>query len=297
MNVLVTGCHGLLGQKLIQYAPDEYQVFGIDIHEDDWLGLGDRYRQLDLLKRDELKNYMQKINPGWILNAAGYTDVDGAETEKDLCWRINVTAVDNLAYAARKVKAKVVHVSTDYIFDGTDGPYDEEAVPNPIGFYGRSKLASENVLKTSPIEFAIVRTMVLYGKGKQVRPNFVTWLIEKLQNGERVRIVDDQFGNTTLADELALGIWKIVEKSATEIFNIAGREIVDRYTFAQKIAHVFDLDETLIQPIKTSELQQPAPRPLNSGLIVDKAIRELGIELSDVEGGPLKFKRQIEGSN
>ncbi len=294
MNILIAGCHGLLGQKLVRYAPENVSIFGIDLQQDDKLGLGASYQPLDLLHRRELRDFVKEIKPAWILNAAGYTDVDGAEEEKDLCWKVNVTAVDNLIYAARKVHAKIVHLSTDYIFDGKEGPYDEDDIPNPMGFYGRSKLASENLLKASPVEFAIVRTMVLYGTGIDLRPNFVTWLIDKLRKGESVRIVDDQYGNTTLADELALGIWKIVHKDATDIFHIAGSEIVDRFTFARKIADVFDLDASLIQPIKTAELNQAAPRPLRSGLRVDKAIRELGIQLSNVQEGLLKFKKQLE---
>jgi dTDP-4-dehydrorhamnose reductase len=160
-----------------------------------------------------------------------------------------------------------------------------------MGYYGRSKLAGENVLAGSSIPFAIVRTMILYGCANGVRPNFVTWLIEKLKRQERVNIVTDQYGNTTLADELAQGIWHIIQRHFSGILNIAGREITDRYTFAGKIADVFQLDRSLIAPVTTSQLRQAAPRPLQSGLIVEKAL-QMGVLLSDCEGGLQKLKKQ-----
>ena len=296
-RALVTGCNGLLGQKLIQYSPDGWQVFGLDLNDSGYSAAKDFYRKCDMQNKKELLGYIREVNPDWILNAAAFTNVDGAESQRDLCWKINVEAVENLVHAARKVKAKILHVSTDYIFAGNDGPYREDAIPDPTGFYGRSKLAGENVLKGSGTHFAIVRSMVLYGKAINIRPNFVTWLIDKLSKKEPVRIVTDQFGNVTLADELAVGIWRVVLKNLSGIFHIAGNEIVDRYTFAVKIAHIFNLDKRLIQPIKTSELSQAAPRPMRSGLVVDKAIKELGIKLSNVEEGLFKFKAQEAGRN
>ena len=292
VKVIITGCHGLLGQKLVAQAPAGIEVIGFDLQPESPILSADHYFRQDISRRRETVKLIREIQPDWIINAAAYTDVDGAETEKELCWRVNVTAVDNLAYAARKSHARLVHISSDYVFDGKEGPYDEEATPNPLGYYGRSKLASENVLHASPIEYTIIRTMILYGKEMNGRPNFVTWLIDKLQRNERVSIVTDQFGNTTLANELADGIWKVIEKGYLGMLHIAGREIVDRFTFAKKIARVFDLDPDLMTPVTTESLNQAAPRPLKSGLIIDRARKELGIEMSDVEGGLLKLKSE-----
>ncbi len=292
MNVLITGCNGLLGQKLRETAPDSVSLFGIDLHP---VLIGKDncdYRTLDLTDRQVIRDTVETIRPEWILNAAAYTQVDKAEEERDLCWQANLIGVENLIYAARKVNGRIVHISTDYIFDGTSGPYDEEAMPNPLGFYGRSKLASENALKLSPLGYAIVRTMVLYGQALQVKPNFVTWLIDQLQKGNPVRIVTDQYGNTTLADELANAIWEIVQQEAVGLFHIASRDVVDRFTFSRMIADVFDLDAQLISPITTPELNQKAPRPLQSGLIVSKAMETLGLELSDSRQALELFKTQ-----
>jgi dTDP-4-dehydrorhamnose reductase len=293
MRVLITGCLGLLGQKLVELSPKGTKVFGLDLENVSSPDDNFTYSQIDMTDKNSLLEIVTLIQPDWIINAAAYTNVDGAETERDLCWKVNVTAVENLITCARKVKSKIVHISTDYIFDGLAGPYDELANPNPVGYYGRSKLAAENAFVSSLVDFAIARTMVLYGKEKNNKLNFVTWLLKKLQASEKVTIVTDQVGNTTLADELAEGCWRICQENFTGIVNVAGREIVDRFTFAKQIAAVFDLDPSLIVPITTKELHQPAPRPLNSGLLVDKAVNELGMDLSDVNGGLLKFKNQF----
>jgi len=201
--------------------------------------------------------------------------------------------VENLAQAARKVHATLIHISSDYIFDGENGPYDEAAKPKPLGYYGRAKLASENAVIATGIEHAIVRTMVLYGTGERVRPNFATWLIDKLSQGERVNIVDDQYGHPTLADDLAHAIKKIIELDKRGIYHVVGSEYLSRYDFAMKLAGVFDVDSNLINRIKTEELQQKAPRPLNSYFSIEKAKQELGIEMSDAEAGLDILKRQL----
>jgi len=294
MKVLITGCNGLLGQKLLyQFAP-RYEVLATAQEaEASVRGLPFDYHPLDITKRDEVKRVVEEFKPRWIVNAAAYTDVDGCETEKERCWRINVTGVENLAYAARRVGAKIVHLSSDYIFNGKDGPYDEAARPDPLSYYGKSKLASENVLKASGVPHTIARTMVLYGRALNVKPNFVLWLIDQLKNQRPVRVVDDQFGNPTLADNLAQAIERMVALGKTGTYHVSGREVIDRYHFAQKVAQVFGLREDLITPIHTDELKQPAPRPLKSGFIVEKAQRELGIPLLNVEEGLRMLKQQL----
>lgn len=297
MRYLITGCNGLLGQKLLASAPADAEILRTDLQEN---GVGpddSPYRRMDLGEQAETARLVRDFKPDWVINAAGFTNVDAAEKERELCWRANVTAVENLLHACRRHHARLAHVSTDYIFDGKNGPYREEDRPDPIGYYGKSKLAGENVLRASNLHYAVARTMVLYGRAVNIRPNFVTWLIDKLKKGESVRIVDDQFGNTTLAEELAEGIWRIAALDASGFYHIAGREIIDRYHFALLIAEVFDLDPGLIARIKTADLGQAAPRPMKSGLRVDKAMQQLGLNLSDARGGLLRLRRQMENGS
>ncbi len=292
-KLIITGVNGLLGQKLLEQADSKYEILGIDLHEESFnKRIKFQYRQLDLTIRRSVKEVISNFQPDYLINTAAMTDVDGCEIEKEKCWKVNVEVVDNLIYAARKTGTKIIQLSSDYIFDGKNGPYSENSVPKPLGFYGKSKLASENLLLASELDCAIVRTMILYGHGIKVRFNFVSWLIGKLKQGEKVTIVTDQFGNPTLADDLAKAILKIIERNKWDLYHISGSELIDRYHFALKIADIFKLDKNLIISITTSELNQPAIRPLKSGFIIDKAKAELGIEMSNVEEGLKIYKRQ-----
>jgi dTDP-4-dehydrorhamnose reductase len=277
-KILITGANGLLGQAMVSVFSREsdFEIIKSSVEPESFVRTGLQYIQLDITNKDELKKTVSEINPGVIINCAAYTDVDKCETERELSWKINVDAVKNLIIAARPVNAKLVHFSTDYVFDGKNGPYDEQSVPNPLSFYGRGKLASENALIASGIEHAIIRTMVLFGYGVNVKPNFAMWLVNKLSAKEKVNIVDDQIGNSTIVDDLAYGTLKVVEKEKTGIYNIAGRDIESRLDFTMKLCDVYGYDKSLINRIKTKDLNQPAPRPLNSGLITLKAETELG---------------------
>jgi dTDP-4-dehydrorhamnose reductase len=293
-KVLITGANGLLGQQLVKIFQKDYDTLALGLQPEPRLPGGNfQYYQGDLTNRQQLRNLVHEFVPNFMINAAGFTDVDGSETQRELCWKVNVSGLENLVYAAQKVNARVIQVSTDYVFDGLAGPYDEEARPNPLGFYGRSKLAGENALISSKVNYAIARTMVLFGTGREIRPNFVTWLITQLLSGKSVRIVDDQFGNPTLASELAVALRQLAESGRKDIYHISGSEVIDRYHFALKIAETFGLDSHLIRPAKTSDLKQAAPRPLRSGFDIAKAVRELGVAMSDAGGGLQKFKAEL----
>lgn len=293
MRCLVTGCNGLLGQKLMGCAPKDADLLGVDLQPEPVVS-GASYQRVDLGEGEQVLAVVSRFRPDWILNTAAFTDVDGAEKNQFSCWRVNVTAVEHLVTACLQTGARLLHISTDYVFDGRNGPYGETDAPNPLGYYGRSKWAGECALQHPSLHSVIARTMVLYGLGQRVRPNFVTWLIEALRTGRSVRIVTDQFGNTTLADELAEALWRMTALGCRGLYHVAGSEIVDRYTFAVKIAKIFDLDADQIHPITTADLGQQAPRPLKSGLLVDKAMKELGVRLSDVETGLRRLREQCQ---
>jgi dTDP-4-dehydrorhamnose reductase len=277
-KILITGSNGLLGQAMVSVFSREsdFEIIKTSVEPESFTKTGLQYIQLDITKKEDLKKAVSEIKPVVIINCAAFTDVDKCETERELSWKINVDAVKNIIIAARPVNAKIIHFSTDYVFDGKHGPYDEQSVPNPLSFYGRGKLASENALTASGTEHAIIRTMVLFGYGVNVKPNFAMWLVNKLSAKERINIVDDQIGNSTIVDDLAFGTLKVVEKEKTGIYNIAGRDIESRLDFTMKLCEVYGYDKSLINRIKTKDLNQPAPRPLNSGLITLKAETELG---------------------
>jgi len=296
-KVLVIGANGLLGQKLVDTFLDDFEVHGIGRKNKPSLKFDNfNYTVCDITNREQILDLVRTFEPNFIVNSAAYTNVDGCEDEKEECWKINVVGVENLANVAKRFGIHVVHISTDYVFDGVEGNYDEESRPKPLGYYGRTKLASENVLISSGIDCAIVRTMVLYGIGTDLNHNFVTWIIEKLTNGESINIVDDQFGHPTLVDDLAKAILKIVDLKKTGVYNVAGSECMSRFELAQKIAEVFNLNFSLIHPIKTKDLNQKAPRPLNSSFDLNKTLKELGFQLSDVGKGLQTLRQQLDNS-
>jgi dTDP-4-dehydrorhamnose reductase len=293
MRVLITGSNGLLGQKLVKTFSSNHQISGIDLQTEPFITTPNfSYQNINITEKGKLEELFASFKPDAVINAGAYTDVDGSENNKEKAWEVNVEGVKNLSRLCRENKSKLVQLSTDYIFDGKDGPYSEEDTPNPKGYYGVTKLESEKVILDSKIDFLIVRTNVLYGKSLGETHNFVLWLIQKLKNRQEVKIVTDQYNNPTLADNLAEAIKEATEKGISGILNIAGSEYLTRYDFALKIAEKFNLDQSLIKKVLTSELNLPAPRPLKGGLKIDKAKKLLETELLDVDKGLEYLKKK-----
>ena len=294
-KILVTGANGLLGQKVTEIFKHEssHTLFLTDLQDKAEEPKGFEYFPLDLTKKEDVKDTVKKYSPEIIINCAAYTNVDGCETERDLSWRVNVDAVKNLIIASRGTNSKLIQISTDYIFDGKSGNYDEQSKPNPLSYYGKSKLAAENAVTASGINYAIVRTMIIYGTGKNLRLNFATWLIDQLSRKLPVKIVDDQFGMPTMVDDLGWGLLKIVDLGKSGIYNICGSEYLNRYDFAVRVANIYGYDENLIMPIKTSDLNQAAERPMNSSFILLKAETDLGIKPLNVTDGLYLLKTQL----
>ncbi|MCB0725844.1 MAG: SDR family oxidoreductase [Ignavibacteriae bacterium] len=291
----MTGSNGLLGQAVasVILRESDHEVILSSVEEKSFYDFGKLYIKLDITSKEEVKKVVEYHKPSVIINCAAFTNVDKCETERELSWKINVDGVKNLIIAAKKNDVKIVHFSTDYVFDGKNGPYDELSVPNPVSFYGREKLASENSLITSGINYTIIRTLVLYGTGNNVKPNFALWMLDNLRNNRPVNIVTDQISNVTMIDDLAYGTLKIIEKNCRGIYNIAGSDILSRYDFAMNMCDVFNLNKKLVFPITTESLNQPAPRPLKSGLIILKMESELGFKPMDSIEGLRLLKFQL----
>ncbi|HMQ67581.1 MAG TPA: SDR family oxidoreductase [Ignavibacteria bacterium] len=295
MKILIAGSNGLLGQAVasVILRESDHEVILSSVEDKSFYDFGKLYIKLDITSKEDVKKVVEYHKPSVIVNCAAFTNVDKCETERELSWKINVDGVKNLIIAAKKNDAKIVHYSTDYVFDGKNGPYDEKAVPNPVSFYGREKLASENSLITSDINYTIIRTLVLYGTGNNVKPNFALWMLDNLRNNRPVNIVTDQISNVTMIDDLAYGTLKIIDKNCKGIYNIAGSDILSRYDFAMNMCEVFNLNKKLVFPITTESLNQPAPRPLKSGLIILKMESELGFKPMDSVEGLRLLKFQL----
>ncbi|MCK4427854.1 MAG: dTDP-4-dehydrorhamnose reductase [candidate division Zixibacteria bacterium] len=293
-TVLITGANGLLGQKLVCDFYPRYKVIACDLHPESYLSFPNlSYESLDITNRRQLGFQISFYQPQVVVNAAAYTDVDGCEIHKDKAWATNVGGVKNLVNFCVKQKIKLTHLSTDYIFNGENGPYSEDDPPDPVNFYGETKLESEKIIKESGIDFLIIRTNVLYGFGKNVKSNFLLWLLDKLSQNEKIKIVTDQFNNPTLADNLSSCILEMVKKNISGIYHIAGSEYLSRYDFATKVADKFNFDKNNILPTKTELLQQEAKRPHKGGLRIDKVQKILKTQLLGVDAG-LDYIKQSE---
>ncbi len=298
-RILICGANGLLGQRLslMLSTQNDYEVLNTSIKRsyvyDNKLF---DYNQLDITNRSDVKSLISSFQPDVIMNAAAATNVDWCELNREEAWKINVTAVENLAEASRKVGGQLIHVSTDYVFDGKNGPYDETAKPNPLGYYGKTKLASENAIRSAAIRHTIIRTMVLYGSGIGVKANFALWVINSLKAGKQITVVDDQMGNPTFVGDLAIAMIKSFELNHEGIFHVGGGDQMSRYDFALQAAEVFNLDASLIKQIKTSDLGQASPRPMISGFITLKAETQLGLRFLSAKEGLTLLKHELQNN-
>ena len=280
-RVLITGANGLLGQALVERMsrfPD-YDVLATA--RDERLHATDAscgYAPLDVTDAEAVDTLFEDFAPTAVVNCAAMTQVDDCETNRERCRRVNAEAVETLADACRRTGARLVQLSTDFIFDGTDGPYAEDARPAPVNYYGEAKLAGENAARKAGVDkWAVARTVLVYGTGTDLkRSNILLWLLEELQAGRRVQVVTDQIRTPTYVADLAAGVEKMVRHDASGLYHLAGRELVSVHEFAQTVAAVYGLDGTLIEPTDRTEFTQTAERPLVTGLITLKAETELG---------------------
>jgi len=293
-RVLVIGANGLLGQNLMAFfsSKENIELLGCSIEEKPFYDFA-LYVRCDVSLREDVKKVIFDFFPDVVINASGFTNVDLCEKERATAWEINVKGVEYIAEACRSIDAKIIHISTDYIFNGLNGPYDEYAKADPLGYYGRTKLASENALKIGAVVYSIIRTNVLYGIANS-RPDFVRWVIKSLSEKKAIRIVTDQINNPTFVEDLVQAISKIIGLEKYGLYNIGGRDFINRFEFAAVIAEYFNLDKNLIQPITTDELKQMAKRPLKSGLITIKAETVLGYRPHSIIETLAIIKKQLD---
>lgn len=291
--MLVVGSNGLLGQKVVECFRNHFRVFTCSVEDHPFVHSDIPYHPVDITRKDQVEEIFARVKPEIVFNAAAYTHVDRAEEERELCYAVNVTGVHHLAQACTKNGSKLVHISTDYVFDGRKGDYQETDEPNPLGYYGWSKLAGEKEVEKSGCPFLIARTAVLFGHGVRVQINFATWVFNQLRKGKEIRVVDDQIGNPTLAENLATAIAKLLQKNAEGLFHLAGAEPISRYHFALAIAKTFDFDPGLIQRIHSQDFPQKAPRPMNASLNVEKARKNYGVKLFSVAESLRIFKQSL----
>jgi dTDP-4-dehydrorhamnose reductase len=287
MRYLITGSNGLLGQhlvKLLRAAGHEVVATarGSNRLKDQQ---GYVFASLDITDAIQVHQVIAEYAPDVILHGAAMTQVDDCEREPAACWTSNVKATEHLVRAAQNVGAAFLLLSTDFIFDGADGPYDEQALPNPISYYGLSKVAAEMLLPTSGLRWGIARTVLVYGLAEDMsRSNIVLWVKKSLEEGKRIKVVNDQWRTPTLVQDLAEGCrliaGKLLEDSQAVpgVFNISGKDLLTPYDMALQVADYFGLDRSLIAQADASTFTQTARRPAKTGFIIERARKELGYE-------------------
>jgi dTDP-4-dehydrorhamnose reductase len=299
MKILITGSNGLLGQKLVSllYLLPEVTLIATarganrdEIYED-YI-----YESMDITSEENVLAVFRKHKPDAVIHTAAMTHVDQCELNKEACVDQNITAVNHIIKASKEVGAFLLHVSTDFIFDGKRGPLTEEEVPNPVNYYGWTKWEAEKAVEQSGLKWAIARTVLVYGVVQDMsRSNIVLWVKNSLEQKKEINVVNDQWRTPTLAEDLAMGCWLIVKNQATGIFNISGEEMISPYDLAHKVADVWNLDKGLIKQADSSTFTQPAMRPPKTGFIIDKAKKQLGYKPHTITEGLELVKEQLMG--
>jgi dTDP-4-dehydrorhamnose reductase len=280
MKILITGSNGLLGQKLLHKLRNDYFVELIATSKGD-NRVTERsnytYFDLDITNNDAVAQLISSEKPQVVVNTAAMTNVDLCEDEKKACDALNVDAVRYLADACAKIDAHLIQISTDFIFDGEDGPYKESDIPNPISYYGLSKLKSEQLLQAHSVKWTVLRTIIVFGVGENLsKGNIVLWAKSALEKGDPLNIIDDQFRAPTLAEDLADICILAAKKKALGIFNASGKDIMSIYEIVERIAKHYGNSIDNLNRISTATLKQKALRPPKTGFILDKSRKELG---------------------
>jgi dTDP-4-dehydrorhamnose reductase len=291
---LITGANGLLGSFLVPELTD----YGHDVIA---TGKGKSrlpassgpgkldYQVLDITDAMQVEEIIHTARPEVIIHAAALTQADYCETHMAECWDVNVTATRFIIEAAKKTGAFLIYVSTDFIFDGKNGPYAETDQPAPVNYYGCSKMVAEKAVMESGLLWSIARTVLVYGNAASVaRSNIISWAAEKLQKGEKIRVVNDQYRTPTFTGDLAKGIRMMAEKKAAGIFHLSGKDLLTPYDMAIATAEYLQLDKQLIEKVDAAVFSQPAARPLKTGFNIEKARKVLGYEPISFSEGLLR---------
>lgn len=295
-KILITGSNGLLGQKLVELLSYKEGVALLATARGKNRLPDGRYRYIpmDITIKKSVAEVISSEKPDIVIHTAAMTNVDQCELNKEEAYKSNVIAVENIIEACEAANSFLVHVSTDFIFKGDEGLLTEEAVPDPVNYYGETKLLAEQKVMESKLRWAIARTVLVYGIAHDMsRSNIVLWVKNSLESGKNIQVVNDQFRTPTLAEDLAMGCWLIAEKEAKGIFNISGSDLLSPYDIALKTADAFQLDKSLMNSTDSSIFKQPAKRPLKTGFNIEKARKVLGYSPHTFDEGLEVLKRQL----
>lgn len=299
MKILITGANGLLGQNAVQQLTTAGHTVTATGRGVCRLPAADKpygYTDIDITDKSSVLTQVAAIRPEVIIHAA-MAQPDACELNKAECYDTNVNATRYFTAAAAAINAKLIYISTDFVFSGDDGPYRETDVPDPVNYYGETKWEAEQIVQQSNINWAIVRTVLVYGNILTgTRSNIVTWVKENLEKGNPIKVVSDQVRTPTYVQDLVSGIQLVIEKNAGGIYHISGKEVLTPYDMAVQVAGYFGLNKALMEKVDAAVFTQPAQRPLKTGFIIDKAEQELGYTpVSFMQGIRTMFPEKQKG--
>lgn len=295
MKILITGANGFLGYYLVE----QLLVKGFTVIATGKGGCrlpfstneGFQYLEMDFTDPYSVHDIFEKIKPDVVVHAGAMNRPDECEQNQMLTYLVNVEGTVQLLINAAENKSFFVFISSDFVFDGEKGKYKEEDKPNPVNYYGRTKLEAEEAVKEYEYDWTIVRTPLIYGKNHSGRKSFPELIKEKLEKGEEYRVVDDQLRTPTYVDDLAKSVAAIIIKRTTGIFHISGKDVLTPYGLAIKTAEYLGLNSSLIKRVTATNFTQPAKRPPRTDFIIDKAQKELGyVPISFEEGLEKTFR-------
>ncbi|MBI5372362.1 MAG: SDR family oxidoreductase [Sphingobacteriales bacterium] len=289
MKILVTGANGFLGHYLVPALLEKGHTVLATGKGNCRLALdgkpGFSYETMDFTDPLQVKKLVERFSPAVIVHAGAMSKPDDCELNQADAYRVNTTATVQLVSEAGKQQSFFIFISTDFVFDGEKGMYAEEDPVAPVNFYGKTKQDAEAAVKNYPYDWAIVRTILVYGQPLAGRSNILSIVKEKLEKGETYKVVDDQLRTPTYVGDLASGIVAIIEKRARGIWHLSGAEQISPYGMACKAADYLQLDRSLLLRVTADTFSQPAKRPLKTGFVIDKAVRELGYKPVSFEAG------------
>lgn len=297
-KILITGSNGLLGQKLVKLflGKKDYEIFAIARGENRLKNKsGYTYYNIDITEHVKLINLIHEIKPHYIIHTAAMTNVDACELHQKECYIINVEVVKTLADTCKKNNIHLIHLSTDFIFDGEKGDvYTEEDKPNPISYYGVSKLKSEKIILKADIRYTIIRTILVYGMvDNNDRSNIVLWVKNSIEDKKHINVVTDQFRMPTFAEDLADSCFLAIKNDALGVYNVSSNQLLSIYDIAIEVVNMFNLDKNYISPITTSSLNLPAKRPPITGFDLNKSISQLKLPSYSFTERLQVFKNQL----
>jgi dTDP-4-dehydrorhamnose reductase len=297
MKILVTGSNGLLGQKIIYSLRERKDIQCISTAiGPNRMKVKDGYvfDELDITSELSINQVFEKHRPDAVINTAAMTNVDACESKRDEAWLLNVQSVSYLIEACKKYNVHLIHLSTDFVFDGRKGPYVETDEPNPLSFYAHTKYEAEKLILASLPSAAILRTIIIYGVvDDNSRSNVVLWAKNALENKKEITVINDQFRSPTLAEDLAEACISAAVKKVSGIYHVSGREVMNILDMVKIVADYFELDHQYIKPVSSADLKQPAVRPPVTGFIIEKAMRDLDFQPKTFLEGLAQIKNQL----